>query len=142
MKRLLIVAYVAILPMCTQQQKVQEEVEITLEEVPDEWETLTKALIIVESEGNPLAIGKTNDVGVLQIKPIYVREVNRILRDSVYSLAQRTDSLISIEMFNIYQRHHNPQKDIVRAIQLHNPRAGKSYLDKVMKEFNQLKQSA
>lgn len=43
-----------------------------------EWDLFLKALILVESEGNPNVVGKSNDVGILQITPIYVKEVNRI----------------------------------------------------------------
>jgi hypothetical protein len=104
-----------------------------------EWDILIEALIQVESGGNPFAVGRSNDVGVLQITPIYVREVNRILKEDVYSLDQRTDIEKSIEMFEIYQGHHNPEKDILRAIHLHNPGAGSWYRDKVMAEMEKIK---
>lgn len=103
-----------------------------------EWDYLIAALIEVESEGNPYAVGSSNDLGILQITPIYVREVNRILKDDLYSLDQRTDIDKSLEMFEIYQSHHNPSRSISRAIKLHNPGAGQWYHDKVMKEFNKL----
>lgn len=110
-------------------------------EMISEWEYLIQALIMVESEGNALAVGKTNDVGILQITPIYVREVNRILQQDIYNLSDRTDIDKSLAMFEVYQEHHNPDKDIERAIKLHNPRAGQSYTNKVMNQFNQLIQS-
>lgn len=31
-----------------------------------EWDIFLQALVMVESEGNPNAVGKTNDVGILQ----------------------------------------------------------------------------
>ena len=108
-------------------------------EEPKEWDVLIQALIIVESEGNQFAEGKTNDVGILQITPIYVKEVNRILNEKVYLLSHRTDIEKSLEMFEIYQSHHNPTRDILRAIKIHNPGAGKWYTDKVMEQFNRLR---
>lgn len=113
------------------------EEQCAVEETP-EWEYLIQALIMVESEGNALAVGKTNDVGILQITPIYVREVNRILQQDTYNLSDRTDIDKSLAMFEVYQEHHNPDKDIERAIKLHNPRAGRTYRNKVIEQFNQL----
>ena len=50
----------------------------------DNREELITAMAFVESGGNPATIGDTNlrtpSVGLLQIRPIMVREVNRILR--------------------------------------------------------------
>lgn len=110
-----------------------------IQEDVNEWDILIQAIIQVESEGNPLAIGKTNDVGILQITPIYVKEVNRILKRNEYTLTERTDEQKSLEMFEVYQRHHNPNKNLLKAIKLHNPGAGKWYADKVMEIFNELK---
>ena len=110
--------------------------EMALEEEPPPWDYLIQALIIVESEGNPNAIGKTNDVGILQITPIYVEEVNRIIDTPKYTLDMRTNVEHSLEMFEIYQAHHNPERDIVRAIKLHNPRAGQWYADRVLNELS------
>lgn len=108
--------------------------------VKSDWAFLVEALIQVESEGNQYAIGKTKDVGILQITPIYVADVNRILGADVYTLSHRTDIDKSLEMFEIYQNHYNPDKNITKAIKLHNPGAGQSYMNKVMNEFNKLKE--
>lgn len=106
---------------------------------PSEWDIFLAALIEVESEGKADAVGKTNDVGILQITPIYVKDVNRILGEERYTLAERTDIGKSLEMFEIYQKHYNPNKDIDKAIKLHNPKAGQSYRIKIMKEMRNLK---
>ena len=123
------------------QQKEVEEVTLVEEEVEEDpaWVYFVQALIVVESEGNPLAVGKSNDVGILQITPIYVREVNRILGDDIYTLDDRTCIYKSLAMFEVYQAHHNPNKDILRAIKVHNPGAGQWYTDKVMEQFNRLR---
>lgn len=63
-----------------------------IKEEPSEWDIFVKALIQVESEGKADAVGKTNDVGILQITPIYVKDVNRILGEDKYDLSCRTDT--------------------------------------------------
>ena len=65
--------------------------------------------------------------------------MNRILKKDTYLLEHRTDIKKSIEMFEIYQAYYNPNKNIKKAIKLHNPGAGQWYTDKVMNVFNNLK---
>lgn len=108
---------------------VQQEPEIS------EWDRFVQALILVESEGNPNAKGKTNDLGILQITPIYVADVNRIIKEERYTLDDRTDVQKSMEMFEIIQNHYNPEKEIDKAIRRHNPRAGKGYRDKIYRNY-------
>jgi hypothetical protein len=72
-----------------------------------------------------------DDVGILQITPICVREVNRILGMQVYSLSDRYSVKKSLEMFDIIQQHKNSQLDIRRAAKIWNPRAPKSYFEKI-----------
>ena len=117
----------------------QESLEYRIPPQIDDWEILIKALIQVESEGNQYAVGKTNDLGILQITPIYVEQVNNILKGEYYFLEDRTSINKSLEMFEIYQAHFNPDKDILKAIKIHNPGAGQWYTNKVMNEFNNLK---
>lgn len=107
-----------------------------------DWEILILALIQVESGGDTLAVGKANDVGALQITPIYVREVNRILGEERYGLESRLSLSASLEMFEIMQSHHNPNKDIDRAIKLHNPKAGDWYRERVYNEMNKIRDDA
>ena len=89
-------------------------------EVPQIDESqLVKALIIVESQGNDSAIGDTHlgepSVGVLQIRPIMVREVNRILKLKKtklrFKLRDRFDRDKSIEMFTIWKEFHHKDSD-------------------------------
>lgn len=111
----------------------------TEKQEPSEWDIFLAALIQVESEGKADAVGKTNDVGILQITPIYVKDVNRILGEERYTLAERTDTEKSLEMFEILQSHYNPSKSIDKAIKLHNPRAGQSYRIKIMNQMEIIK---
>lgn len=103
---------------------------------PSEWTKMIEALIEVESEGNPSAINDNTDaVGLLQLTPIYVDEVNRLCKSDKFAYNDRYDAQKSIEMFLIYQSHKNPNKDIEKAIRLHNPRAGEWYKARVMKNM-------
>ena len=89
--------------------------EIQIPEVDD----LINALIMVESNGNDSAVGDTHlgepSIGVLQIRPIMVREVNRILKlkgtDYRYKLKDRWDREKSIEMFLIWKEFHHDDSD-------------------------------
>ena len=85
------------------------------------------ALAKIESNNNPKAHNKKTDAaGLLQITPIYVKEVN-IYSKIQYTLEDRFDSIKSIEMFKCFNQIHNPSLDIERAIFLHNPKAGNKY---------------
>jgi len=84
--------------------------------IEPEITSLIDALIIVESQGNDSAVGDTHlnepSIGVLQIRPIMVKEVNRILKmkgtKHRYKMSDRWDREKSIEMFRIWQEfHHN-----------------------------------
>ena len=93
--------------------KVKEVVKIDTVKPIDE---LVEALIFVESRGKEDAIGDTHlgapSVGVLQIRPIMVREVNRILKqkksDKKFKLKDRFSRDKSIEMFMVWKNFHHP----------------------------------
>ena len=78
---------------------------------------LVNALIHVESRGIDSAVGDTHlelpSIGVLQIRPVMVREVNRILKrtksDKRYKLKDRFSREKSIEMFMIWKNYHHPK---------------------------------
>lgn len=77
--------------------------------------TLIDALIYVESRGNDSAIGDRHlskpSVGCLQIRPIMVREVNRILKRKKkslrYSMDDRFSRKKSIEMFMVWKDYYH-----------------------------------
>ena len=71
-----------------------------------------EAVIYIESRGDSLAYNtKEKAVGVLQIRPIMLREVNRVLRKNnvpgKYVLQDRYSQEKSIEMFNIMAEQVN-----------------------------------
>jgi hypothetical protein len=69
-------------------------------------DTLLMAVMAVESNFDTMAYNsKENAVGVLQIRPIMVREVNRLLGENKYTLKDRWNKAKSIEMFNVIRSH-------------------------------------
>jgi hypothetical protein len=78
--------------------------------------TLTEklqAIIWIETSGgnsryNP---GETQAVGLLQIWPIMVDEVNRIVGYQKYQYSDRNSDKLSIDMFWIYENYWNPTMD-------------------------------
>lgn len=92
---------------------------LLIEEPVIEVQNLVDALIFVESSGNDSAVGDTHlgepSIGVLQIRPVMVREVNRILKlkgtKHRYKLSDRWDRDKSIEMFMIWKEFHHNDSD-------------------------------
>lgn len=79
---------------------------------PIETDSLVVALIQVESRGNDSAYCKSEEaVGCLQIRPIMLREVNRILKiqgkEKRFKLKDRWDREKSLEMFDIWKNFHH-----------------------------------
>ena len=99
--------------------------ENVIEEMVKEPEVnlLLEAIIQVESRGKEDCIGDKHlgrpSIGVLQIRPIMVREVNRILKKQKikkkYSLDDRYSREKSIEMFYIWKDyyHSNDSDEII-----------------------------
>lgn len=112
---------------------VREPVEVIVDTArTDEWDSLKRALIAVESEGIDTAYNETSGAsGCLQITDIYIAEVNRLLGEDRYCKDDAFDRTKSLEMFEVYQGAKNPNRDIDKAIRLHNPKAGKWYLERV-----------
>ena len=67
---------------------------------------LIAAIIQVESGGDTLAYNSKEDaVGCLQIRPIMVREVNRLVGKDSFTLSDRWSEAKSIQMFNVLRSH-------------------------------------
>ncbi len=89
-------------------EKPKEEVKVDL---------LLEAIIQVESRGKEDCIGDKHlgkpSIGVLQIRPIMVREVNRILKKQnikkKYELDDRYSREKSIEMFYIWKDYYHSE---------------------------------
>lgn len=66
---------------------------------------LLSALIQIESGGNDLARGRHGELGALQIKPILVRDVNRIM-GTHYAHSQVTNRAVSTFIAQSYLSHY------------------------------------
>jgi len=82
---------------------------------------LINAIIFVESRGNDSAIGDRHligneAIGALQIRPIMVKEVNRILKlqgkTKQFKLKDRFDRQESINMFIVWKKYYHPEENI------------------------------
>lgn len=66
----------------------------------------------IESTHNPKAVSRDGSVGIVQIKSVMVKEVNRICQikgiEKKFTLADRKNKEKSEEMFWIYQKFYNP----------------------------------
>ena len=101
--------YLIILFILLSTHKVNDRniINYPVEKHPNEKERILKAFIQVESSGNIFAYNKKERAaGILQIRPIMVREVNR-LYDTDYKLVDRYDSIKSVQMFILYQSHYS-----------------------------------
>lgn len=116
--------------------------------------TLYSSIVWVESKGNTNAKSKDGAVGIVQIKPVMVAEVNRICRivgsKKRYTLTDRLSATKSAEMFWIYQDFYHPElkKDSLSVAEVeilarawnggpngHKIRATKKYWHKVCKKL-------
>ena len=66
---------------------------------------LLSALIQIESHGNDQARGKHGELGALQIKPVMVRDVNRIM-GTHYAHQQVTNRAVATFIANAYLSHY------------------------------------
>tara|TARA_R110001592_G_scaffold114630_2_gene314626 strand:+ start:21469 stop:21987 length:519 start_codon:yes stop_codon:yes gene_type:complete len=104
--------------------------------VPKPLDDLIEALIQVESMDNDSAVGDTHlpepSIGVLQIRPIMVREVNRICKimnsNQQFTLKDRFDRGKSIHMFMVWKEFHHKDSNFEKISRSWNggPRGPKS----------------
>lgn len=91
----------------------QEVFEMQEPEYPG-WTEVFRAVCEVESGMDPNAVNESeNAVGIAQIRPIMVEEINRISklqgRDVRFTLEDRKDPRLSQIMFNIYSDYWSEQ---------------------------------
>lgn len=145
MKKFLLVLVLILIPVIhvtgVFKGEMTEEEKAFLEEQRwrEQWDDLINAIIEVESQGNPRALGKANDRGILQITPILVREVNR-LSDTEYTHDDAWDEEKSKEMFYIIAHHYCPEHDFEKMARIwnggpqgHRKSCTQGYWDKVQK---------
>ena len=110
-------------------------------DLESEWQAVSRlahAFALVESNDNPRAVNhQENAVGLLQIRPIMVRQANQIVGEDIYTLSDRHDSLTSIAIFHTVMSELNPTLDINRAIEIWNPNASREYRNLVKSVYLQ-----
>lgn len=84
-----------------------------------EFDLMQLAIIMTESRFDPDARGKAEDSGMYQMRPIYVKEVNRIWGTN-FTIEDAFDVNKSVEIFSLMQGHYNPNKDLDLEIYYHN----------------------
>lgn len=119
-------------PLAGESTNEQKQVSDSLD-----WNIFISAIMTVESNGNPNAIGSADDVGLLQITPIIVEDCNRILGVEAFCLQDRYNAEKSVDMFNIIQEHYNPTRDKHLALKMWNPKSPVSYHRKIMAIYQQ-----
>lgn len=97
-----------------------------------EWQMLTLAIMLTESRFNPDAVGTAQDSGILQLRPVYIREVNRVAGTD-YAPEDAFDPDKAVEIFNTMQQFKNPGRDLELAVYYHNK--SPLYLNKVLENL-------
>lgn len=134
MKRILAMTILSFVPLLVSDAKVLPTTKEDRDKIV--WERLVHAICMVESGCDDKAKSKVSSAsGRFQMLKVYVDEVNRIKEKHLYSYKDRFDPVKSREMFEIYQSHHNPTKDIDKAIVLYRGKKVKSYIRKVKQEM-------
>jgi len=87
---------------------------------------------------------KANPLGIAQITPIVVKDVNRILGKEVFTLEMRVNDYLSRLMFEVYCNHYAKGSDVEKLCRLWHrgpskkrqyDSAGDYYWDKCRKEI-------
>lgn len=139
MRKIIVVSILSLFPLLVSDARVPtiSDKKEAMDRVA--WERLVHAICMVESGCDDNAKNKTSSTcGRFQMLKVYVDEVNRIKGKHLYSYKDRFDPVKSREMFEIYQSHHNPTKDIDKAIVFHRGKKVKSYIRKVKQEMYNL----
>lgn len=81
---------------------------------------LIKSIIHVETRGHNVHNDKEDAIGYLQIRPVMINDVNRIIGWDKYKHSDAWDKNKSIEIFMLYQDYYNPEWDLERAARIWN----------------------
>ena len=105
---------------------------------------LLSALIAIESNGNDLAKGRHGELGALQIKPILVRDINRIMGTS-YTHAQVTNRATATFIAQSYLAHYgkNLSDESLARLWQGGPKglrkaSTRAYANRVMRELSKI----
>lgn len=129
MRKIILLIAIMALSACAKKEPVQEYHWSTIELLKEyygepepaltDFDKLTLAIALTESRFQPDAVGKDDDLGILQIRPVFVEEANRV-SGSNFRHEDAFDIDSSLAMFNAVQSHYNAEHDLEKAIRLHN----------------------
>lgn len=97
-----------------------------------EFDKLTLAIALTESRFNADADSGAGDYGLLQLRGIYIAEVNRLTGEN-YTVEDAFDIGKSLAIFRALQAHYNPAQDLDRGIYYHNKSS--AYKQAVMQNY-------
>ena len=104
----------------------------TRDEAISDWAKLQLAIALTESRFDPNAVGSNGDLGLFQMREIYVEEVNRVCGTN-YKHEDALEPDKAIEIFNAMQAYYNPSRDTELALYYHNKST--AYKRKVMENL-------
>jgi len=121
--------------------------ETVVEPKIDSTDILIKSLIFVESSGRDSVVNySTNAGGCLQIRPIMIKDVNRILsRKNIkkrFKIKDRFNRSKAIQMFKIWKDHYHKKSSFEKIARCwnggtkgHNMKATIKYWQKVKRNY-------
>lgn len=132
--KVLILAFLLFKPLLTQEQVIlhdntkKEKKAVRSDESDQVFNkiALIRSIIEVESKNNKFAYNKAEDaVSFLQIRKVFVKDVNRILKyklksDVRFTYKDRWDSVKSVNMFLIYHTYYTPDWNMEKVTRIHN----------------------
>lgn len=141
MRKIILLLFISLFTSCYRTTKVEVEKPKVAE-----IDLLIKAIQKHESNNVTDTVSRySSATGVLQILDCALEDANRISGKN-YSYDDRLDSLKSVEIFKIIQKHYNPKLNKKKAIHLWrwgcgnmNKHEEDCYYKAVMLEFNKLK---
>lgn len=129
MRKIVLLIAIVALSACAENEPEQEYHWSTIELLKEyygepepaltDFDKLTLAIALTESRFQPDAVGKDDDLGILQIRPVFVEEANRVSGLN-FRHEDAFDIDSSLAMFNAVQSHYNAEHDLDKAIRLHN----------------------
>lgn len=124
---------------CNKRSTIQIKPEHTEQNITlSEWQIFILALIEVESENNPKAVGSKSAGGIFQITPVFIKEANQVQFKDTFQLEDRFDIQKSFEIFYAVNNFHNKECSIDKAVKLHNPNAPASYRIKIKNKMREI----
>ena len=99
------------------------------------YDPMLLAFMKIESNFRTDVVNYLGCVGILQISPVMIKEVNRIQKINVYNLLDRLDSTKSVQVWYCIMQYYNASYTLKNASRIWNPTATKEYYNKIKAEL-------